>query len=452
MVSITPTPVSVGANYTLTAEVSALSGALPPTGSVNIMADAPFDMEGCVASLSPTSATTASGSCLTSSAVSGVREFRAIYLGDLGFDPASPSAVLPHVVRTTSVFPVGGIQQSATQTRVGEPFNVSVTVRGGDAVPSGLVTVLPQPFGVAQNCMLTPVPLSPTDASCTVSVVAPVALGKVLRVTYAGSADGVFPPANTFEFHDTLRALTTTSITAHTPEPSQIDEPVTVQFQVTAAAGAISSFAPLDGSVTISDGLDSCTGALTAVTSGTSTSGSCVLPLRVAGTRQLVASYETSSNFESSVSPAVPHVVGGSSGTDLSVRIRNGLNVLDAGSTVTYTIEVDNLGATGTGSARVLNPAPAQLSGVTWTCVPVLPSQCPANGGGGIDRLVDLVGGGRVTFRMTGTVSSIEGEIVSTVSVSAPEGVIDSNLSNNSATDRDVIGLFGDGFEAPGGE
>lgn len=451
--AIVPVPVDVGASYALSVVVSALAGADAPTGVAMVTAEAPFDGDSCTLSLSPLSATTAGGSCSIISTLSGLRQFRASYAGDTGFAPAPLSNPVSQVVRGSASIPAGGMQQSANPTFVGEPFQVSVLVRGGDGVPSGNVSVQPQPFGTPQSCVLVPVPQSPVDASCTTTVVAPVALGKILRASYAGSADGVFPPATAILIHDALRAITTTSITAHSPDPSPIGEPVTVSFTVSTTAGAVSAAAALHGQVSVSDGLNSCTGSLVSVSSGSSASGSCNLSLTVAGTRQLVASYQTSENFQGSVSTAVSHSVGGSaSGTDLAVSIRNGQHVLNAGSTVEYVIEVLNLGSEGTGSARVVNPAPPQLADVSWSCIPTLPSQCPPGGNGSIDRLVDLVGGGRVTFRMSGTLSQTEGPISSSVSVTPPPGVIDTNPANNTATDHDVIGLSGDGFEAPGND
>lgn len=447
IVAITPTPANVGVTYSLAVEVTG-NGGQPPGGTVTLQAAAPFAADTCVLTLVPQSLTLSNGNCTITSATPGVRQYTATYGGDTNL-LGSTSTPQAQVVRTTAVFPAGGVTQSAAQTTVGEPFDVNVTVRGGDGIPVGNVTVLPQPFGVAQNCTLAPI--GGNDAACQVSVVAPVALGKLLRVTYAGSGDGVYPPASTTLVHDTLRAATSTQITANTPDPSAIDQPVTVQFSVTAPAGAVSSFAPLNGNVEVSDGLHSCTGTLLAITSGTAASGSCMLSFSIGGNRSLVARYQTSENFAGSVSPAVIHTVsGGAAGVDLAASLRNDQRVLNGGSTVTYTLEINNLGGSGVGGARVSNDQPAQLSGVTWTCVPTLPSQCPPSGSGDIDHLVDLVGGGRVTFRITGTVDTTESEVINTATVTTPIGVTDIQPANNTAVDRDWIGVYGDGFEAPG--
>jgi len=81
---------------------------------------------------------------------------------------------------------------------------------------------------------------------------------------------------------------TTTTITGDTPDPSAAGALVTVSFRV-AAAG----ITPL-GSVTITDGNQTCTGTLSNAT------GSCQLPLNTAGERTLRATYAGSAGLNGS--------------------------------------------------------------------------------------------------------------------------------------------------------
>ena len=75
-----------------------------------------------------------------------------------------------------------------------------------------------------------------------------------------------------------------------------------------------------------------------------------------------------------------------------------------AGGVVTYTLVVRNAGPNAVTGARVFDPVPGILHGVTWTCTASLGSRCPASGIGAIDVLVDLPVGGTVTFTLSATV------------------------------------------------
>lgn len=114
----------------------------------------------------------------------------------------------------------------------------------------------------------------------------------------AGSADSVVdahaqPVAITIN-----QAATTTTITAHTPDPSLINTAVTVNFSVVVnAPGA----AAITGNVTVSDGVDTCVAAATA--------GTCNITLTTAGSRSLVATYAGNTNLAGSASAPVAHTV-----------------------------------------------------------------------------------------------------------------------------------------------
>ncbi len=84
-------------------------------------------------------------------------------------------------------------------------------------------------------------------------------------------------------------AGTTTSITNDDPDPSVQGVPFTVSFTVSSGSGVPG------GTVTVSDGTDSCSGNL----DGTG-SGSCSLTLTTAGSRTLTATYPGNSSFAGS--------------------------------------------------------------------------------------------------------------------------------------------------------
>ena len=95
------------------------------------------------------------------------------------------------------------------------------------------------------------------------------------------------------------KASTTTSIGTDTPDPSLVGQLVTVTYSVavTAPGGGTPG-----GNVTVSDGVNSC--------SGTVGAGQCTVALTTAGARTLTATYEGDTNYNASpASPGVAHTV-----------------------------------------------------------------------------------------------------------------------------------------------
>ena len=87
----------------------------------------------------------------------------------------------------------------------------------------------------------------------------------------------------------------TVVIQSHTPDPSDIGQTVDVSYSVTSSIGAPT------GTVTVSDGVDTCVGTVAA--------GTCPLTLTTAGTRMLTASYAGDASFSAAVSAGVNHSV-----------------------------------------------------------------------------------------------------------------------------------------------
>lgn len=92
-----------------------------------------------------------------------------------------------------------------------------------------------------------------------------------------------------------LPGNTTTTITADTPDPSNVGQSVTVSYTVTSGAGTPT------GNVTVTDGVNSCVGTVAA--------GSCSLTLNTVGSRTLTASYSGATLFNPSTSVGEPHTV-----------------------------------------------------------------------------------------------------------------------------------------------
>jgi len=118
-------------------------------------------------------------------------------------------------------------------------------------------------------------------------------------ITASQSGDSNYSPAPDVSRTFTIaRADTVTTITAETPDPSVIGQQVTVSYQVSVKAPGSGV---ITGTVTITDGIDSCTGTVAA--------RSCVLTLSTAGARTLRATYTGDANFNGSSSAEEPHQV-----------------------------------------------------------------------------------------------------------------------------------------------
>jgi uncharacterized repeat protein (TIGR01451 family) len=109
-----------------------------------------------------------------------------------------------------------------------------------------------------------------------------------------------------------------------------------------------------------------------------------------------------------------------------------------AGNPVTYTVVVKNNGPNDVVNAKFLDPVPAVVTGVTWTCA-VFPvaagNSCIASGtGNAIDTPLSLKNGATATYIVTGIASST-GQVTNTAKILRP----------NDVTDPDDVGKTGAG-------
>jgi uncharacterized repeat protein (TIGR01451 family) len=125
---------------------------------------------------------------------------------------------------------------------------------------------------------------------------------------------------------------------------------------------------------------------------------------------------------------------------DLAVTKTDGQAAAVPGQAVIYTIVVANAGPDAASGATISDTPPASLGSVTWTCSASAGSSCPASGSGPIDHTVNLAANGTLTYSLTGTIDpAATGNLANTATVTAPPGVADPNLGNNSATDTDTL-------------
>ena len=132
---------------------------------------------------------------------------------------------------------------------------------------------------------------------------------------------------------------------------------------------------------------------------------------------------------------------------DLSVALTDGKTTVDAGAADTYTVVVSNAGPSGVSGAVVSDNFPAIFTSVTYTATQIGgASGFTASGSGNISDTVTMPAGSVITYIATGTISpsAPTGTLSDTATVTAPSGVTDPNLNNNSATDTDTLMLAAD--------
>ena len=118
---------------------------------------------------------------------------------------------------------------------------------------------------------------------------------------------------------------------------------------------------------------------------------------------------------------------------DLAITKLDGPMSADPGAPATYTIEATNLGPGAVSGATVTDNVPAGLTGASWTCVGANGGTCAASGSGSIDDTVDLPAGASVTYTLSGTIGPTGTGLGNMATVTAPPGMTDPNLANNTA-------------------
>jgi hypothetical protein len=273
-----PEPSVVGQPVTVTFSVTTtLPSTVTPTGDVTVTISG--GSEFCVGTLSA-----GTGQCLITPTIAGPRTLTATYGGDASFTGSSDTE--PHTVDqadTTTTITADTPEPSV----VGEPVTVSFSVTAdspGSGTPTGNVTVTIS--GGPESCVDT---LAAGVGQCLIT---PTSAGpRTLTATYDGDAN--YNDSSDTEPHAVDQADTTTTITADTPDPSALGEPVTVAFSVTATLPG--SGTPTGNvTVTISSGSESCVGLLSAG------GGQCLITPTITGTHTLTATYDGDANFTGS--------------------------------------------------------------------------------------------------------------------------------------------------------
>lgn len=129
---------------------------------------------------------------------------------------------------------------------------------------------------------------------------------------------------------------------------------------------------------------------------------------------------------------------------DLSVTKTDGVTSAAAGTDLTYTITASNIGPADVINALVtdtFNPAVFNVANISWFCaITAGTGNCDDGlGNGDLNTTVDLNAGATATYTViTPILGSATGTALNTATLLAPISVIDTVLSNNSATDNDT--------------
>lgn len=332
---------------------------------------------------------------------------------------ALTNGTLPTTTTITGILPVS--------TVVGQPYAVSVSVlEGSSPVTVGTVEVRQLSDGAMCTINLA------SASSC--QLVANNALTTAVRANYLGS--GVFAPSQSgVSTHDVTRASTTVTIVEDAPDPSAVLQPVTVRMTLSVVAPGAGT---PTGEILVTDGIASCSATLPNL--------SCELIPKALGAATLEARYLGDADFNPSTDTE-PHTIT-AEGADLAIIKRNGLRLLPGGQPSTYVLLVSNAGPQSVVNARVTDILPPQFSGASWTCTAANGSTCPPNGAGNVDTLVSIGAGSSITIELTATAQANPEQVVTnTATVAPPANAPDPVTANNSSTDIDPIGFFGDGFE-----
>lgn len=319
-----PDPSLIGGTVTVGVEVkNANTWGTPPTGTVTITG-ADGTVPTCTINLS-----SGTGNCNVNFGTDGTKTLTATYNGDATHGTSTDTE--EHVVISPAETVTTILSASPDPSGIGQSVTVNVAVTGS-TTPTGTVAIT----GANTNCTIS---LSGGTGSCTVIF---TSVGsKTITATYTPDSTAHNPSSDT-EAHTVQLAPTTTTITADTPDPSNIGQTVTVTVTVTGGATTPS------GTVAITGADTNCNITLSGGT------GSCNVNFSFGGTRTLTASYSGSSTHSPS-SDTESHVVAqqpvaGCNTTNVTVgllqRTNSGSLTMTINNSLSASLQISNVSVT----------------------------------------------------------------------------------------------------------
>jgi len=145
------------------------------------------------------------------------------------------------------------------------------------------------------------------------------------------------------------------------------------------------------------------------------------------------------------IGPLFITAITGATLTDLAATKTDGVAAVGWGGTTTYTLQVTNNGPTAVTGATVADALPANVASWSWTCVGSGGATCTAGPATtDINDSANIAVGGSVTYIIVATLvaGTGTGTVVNTATVTPPGGITDSDNTNNTAVDTDIIGTL----------
>jgi uncharacterized repeat protein (TIGR01451 family)/gliding motility-associated-like protein len=125
---------------------------------------------------------------------------------------------------------------------------------------------------------------------------------------------------------------------------------------------------------------------------------------------------------------------------DLQITNTDGIGTYTAGTTTTYVVVAANTGPSNVTGATITDLLPGGVTG-TWSITGHTGTvNTPVTSGtGSINQTVDMASGSAITYTIIASIASnVTGNVSTTATITAPAGVTDPALANNTATDTDT--------------
>jgi hypothetical protein len=289
-----PDPSVVGQPVTVQVAVSANA---PSVGAIN-EGTVTIDAGGGLTCTTPTVAA-GIASCQITFPTVGAKTINATYNGTANYITSTTAAGTTHTVNqasTTTVISSDLPDPSVTGQAVTVQAQVSAVAPSTGPINEGTVTI-----NATGGLSCTTANVAAGVASCQITF--PTAGAKTITATYSGTANYATSTTTAAAPHTVNGANTTTTITADTPDPSDVGQAVTVNVSVAPVAPGAGTVA--EGTVTISatDAAPCTTGTLVAGV------GSCQITFTASGAKTITATYNGTANYLTSTSTGAPHTV-----------------------------------------------------------------------------------------------------------------------------------------------
>jgi hypothetical protein len=242
-----------------------------------------------------------------------------------------------------------------TDRVVGEKFSPSLQVQVQDAggnpvLVSGAITLTSSVTGTLSGTAT----VTPFLGTATFSN---LAVNKAGTYTLTAGSSGVSSQSS--GAFDVAKASTTTTITSKSPSGSSVvGQSVVFNYDVNIVAPGAGT---LTGTVTVTDGTESCIGA---INSGSGL-GSCSISFSSPGTRNVTATFSGDVNFESSISGSTSHTVNKANTSLIVSSDQPDPSIIGETVTVQWT-----LAATGTGGGTPTGTVTVTASGSAGCTAP----------------------------------------------------------------------------------